>query len=36
MEQLPPFRSQVLNRQGLVAGMLEERGVGEIIAQATQ
>jgi hypothetical protein len=31
MEQPPPYRSQVLDHLGLVAGMFEELGIGEII-----
>jgi transposase len=36
MEQPPPYRSQVLDHLGLVAGMFEELGMGEMIDQATQ
>jgi hypothetical protein len=36
MERPPPYRSQVLDHLGLVAGMFEELGIGEIIDQATQ
>lgn len=36
MEQPPPYHSQVLDHLGLVAGMFEELGIGEIIDQATQ
>jgi transposase len=36
MPQHPVYRSQVLDHLGLVAGMFEELGIGEIIDQATQ
>ena len=36
MEQPPPYRSQVLDHLGLVAGMFEELGIGETIDHATQ
>lgn len=36
MERRHPYRSQVLDHLGLVAGMLEELGSGEVIDQATQ
>ena len=36
MERPPPYRSQVLDHLGLVAGMFEELGMGEIIDQTTQ
>src|SRR5437870_4338930 len=36
MEQPPPYRSQVLDHLGRVAGMFEARGIGEIFDQATQ
>src|ERR1043166_2002192 len=32
----PPYRTQVLDHLGLVAGMFEERGITEVIARATQ
>jgi transposase len=36
MERQHPYRSQVLDHLGLVAGMFEELGIGEVIDQATQ
>ena len=36
MAQQPPYRRQVLDHLGLVAGMFEALGLGEIINQATQ
>jgi transposase len=36
LERPPPYRSPVLDHLGLVAGMVEELGIGEIIDQATQ
>src|SRR5262245_43436008 len=35
MPDQPPYRSQVLDHLGLVAGMFDELGIGEIIDQAT-
>lgn len=32
----PPYRSQVLDHLGLVAGMFDELGIGDVIDQATQ
>ncbi|MGH8058224.1 MAG: DUF4277 domain-containing protein, partial [Candidatus Entotheonellia bacterium] len=31
-----PYRSQILDHLGLVAGMFEELGIGDVIDQATQ
>jgi transposase len=36
MERQRPYRSQVLDHLGLVAGMFDELGIGEVIDQATQ
>jgi transposase len=36
MPDQPTYRSQVLDHLGLVAGMFDELGIGEIIDQATQ
>jgi transposase len=36
MADQPTYRSQVLDHLGLVAGMFDERGLGDVIAQATQ
>jgi transposase len=36
MPDQPPYRSQVLDHLGLVAGMLDELGIGDVIDQATQ
>ena len=36
MDQPFPYRSQVVDRLGLVAGMFEALGSGEMIDQATQ
>jgi transposase len=36
MERRPPYRSHVLDHLGLVTGMFEELGIGEVIDQATQ
>ena len=36
MERQRPYRSQVLDHLGLIAGMYDELGVGEVIDQATQ
>ena len=35
MPDQPPYRSQVLDHLGLVAGMFDELGIGEILDQAT-
>src|SRR5918992_5592388 len=32
----PPYRSQVLDHLGLVAGMFDELGIGDVLDQATQ
>ena len=32
----PPYESQVLDHLGLVAGMFDELGIGDILDQATQ
>jgi hypothetical protein len=36
MPDRPTYHSQVLDHLGLVAGMVDELGMGEIIAQVTQ
>jgi transposase len=36
MDRQPVYRSQVLDHLGLVAGMFEELGIGEVVDQATQ
>src|SRR5713101_31351 len=36
MPDQPPYRSQVLDHLGLVAGMFDELGIGDIIDQATR
>jgi hypothetical protein len=36
MPQPPVYRSQVLDHLGLVAGMFDELGLGDVIDQATQ
>jgi transposase len=36
MQRQPVYRSQVLDHLGLVAGMFEELGIGEVIDHATQ
>ena len=36
MEQSRPYRSEVLDHLGLVAGMFDELGIGHVIDQATQ
>jgi transposase len=36
MPDHPPYRSQVLDHLGLVAGMFEELGIGDVLDQATQ
>src|SRR5688500_7782460 len=36
MPQPPVYRSQVLDHLGLVAGMFDELGIGDVIDQATQ
>jgi transposase len=36
MPDQTPYRSQVLDHLGLVAGMFDERGIGDVIDQATQ
>jgi len=36
MPDHPPYRSQVLDHLGLVAGMFDELGIGDVLDQATQ
>ena len=36
MPDQPTYRSQVLDHLGLVAGMFDELGIGDVIDQATQ
>src|SRR3989441_2322084 len=36
MPDQPPYRSQVLDHLGLIAGMFDELGIGDVIDQATQ
>jgi len=36
MPDQPPYRSQVLDHLGLVAGMFDELGMGDILDRATQ
>jgi hypothetical protein len=36
MPDQAPYRSQVLDHLGLVAGMFDELGMGDVIDQATQ
>jgi hypothetical protein len=36
MPDQPTYQSQVIDHLGLVAGMFDELGMGEIIDQATQ
>ena len=36
MPAQPMYRSQVLDHLGLVAGMFDELGLGDVIDQATQ
>src|SRR4051812_6901022 len=36
MPDQPPYRSQVLDHLGLVAGMFDELGIGDAIDRATQ
>jgi transposase len=36
MPDQPPYRSQVLDHLGLVAGMFDELGIGDVLDQATQ
>ena len=36
MSDQPAYRSQVLDHLGLVAGMFDELGIGDVIDQATQ
>jgi hypothetical protein len=36
MPNYPMYRSQVLDHLGLVAGMFDELGIGEVLDQATQ
>ena len=36
MPEQPTYRSQVLDHLGLVAGMFDELGIGDVIDQATQ
>src|SRR5712692_3050182 len=36
MPDQPPYRSQVLDHLGLVAGMFDELGIGDVIDRATQ
>src|SRR5262245_43253628 len=36
MPDHPPYRSQVLDHLGLVAGRFEELGIGDVLDQATQ
>ena len=35
LPQPPPYRTQVLDHLGLVAGMFDELGIGDVIEQAT-
>ena len=35
MPDQPPYRSQVLDHLGLVAGMFDELGMGDVLDQAT-
>ena len=36
MPDQPPYRSQVLDHLGLVAGMFDELGIGDVLDHATQ
>ena len=36
MTEQPTYRSQVLDHLGLVAGMFDELGIGDVIDQTTQ
>ena len=36
MPEQPSYRSQVLDHLGLVAGMFEELGIGEVLDQGTR
>ena len=36
MPDQPPYRSQVLDHLGLIAGMFDELGIGDVLDQATQ
>ena len=36
MPDQPPYRSQVLDHLGLIASMFDERGIGDVLDQATQ
>ncbi len=36
MPDQPPYRSQVLDHLGLVAGMFDELGIGDVLDQATK
>ena len=36
MPDQPPYRSQVLDHLGLVAGMFDALGIGDVLDQATQ
>jgi hypothetical protein len=36
MHRQPVYRSHILDHRGLVAGMFEELGIGEVVDHATQ